>query len=174
MESVISTESYKTVEARYPLIAKRLEQLWGDGQLDDYVRSLVHGDHGRFPSMFSEEVIDALRTLLKSRPLNGAPLVQKSVTTTQDAPAPVVTLTDMREFKLVTDRFPRIGTQIANAWETKSLSPYLNDLLRDTREGQRQGFPPEVAKALFKLMLHHDAAFPNLSLNTPDFWVVKE
>lgn len=174
MESLICTESFKTVEARYPLIAKRIKQLWGNGELDDYVCGYLYGVDGRSPSMFSDEVIEALQALLKLRPLNDTPSLEKGGATAQDAPFPMVTLTELHEFRLIHDRFPRIGTQIASAWGTKSLSPYINDLLRDTREGQRQGFPPEVAKALFKLTLHHDVVFPDLSLTTPDFWAVKK
>lgn len=43
-------------------------------------------------------------------------------------------------------KFPRIVNRIAALWgKPLQCEKYLNELIFDTREGTRQGFPPEVA-----------------------------
>ena len=63
-------------------------------------------------------------------------------------------------FKLVAERFPHISKKIEVTWGHKECSEFINRLLTDSRDGKRQGFPPEVGKALFKLMALHDELYP--------------
>ena len=42
--------------------------------------------------------------------------------------------------------FPRIANRIAQLWETPlRCEKYLDELLFDTRDNNRKGFPPEIA-----------------------------
>ena len=44
------------------------------------------------------------------------------------------------------DQFPRIANRIAELWEMPlRCEKYVDELLFDTRDNSRQGFPPEVA-----------------------------
>ncbi len=45
-------------------------------------------------------------------------------------------------------------------YATKDYRIYINQLLNDSRDGKRQGFPPQVAKHLFYLLQEHDTKFP--------------
>ena len=53
-------------------------------------------------------------------------------------------------------RFPRIVARINDLWGEPELDDYLDDLMISDREG-RQGFPPEVAVELFRLIAVHGA-----------------
>jgi hypothetical protein len=67
-------------------------------------------------------------------------------------------------FQLINEHFPHIGTKIFYLWSTDALSSYLNELMTDTRDGERQGFPAEIAKAIFRLQQEHDSLFPRAVL----------
>lgn len=72
-------------------------------------------------------------------------------------------MTDKRHPKTdtaaLTARFPHLCS-IEENWGTLACRRQLMSLMNDTRNGQRQGFPPEHALTLFRLMLEHDTDFP--------------
>ena len=72
-------------------------------------------------------------------------------------------LHENENFILVNKTFPHIGEKILWTWGHDECSKYLNSLFTDSRDGKRQGFPPEIAKALFKLASLHDELFPRSS-----------
>lgn len=57
------------------------------------------------------------------------------------------------------DRFPHLR-RIEESWGTLACRKDLMALMNDTRNGQRQGFPAEYALTIFRLMMEHDADFP--------------
>ncbi len=59
--------------------------------------------------------------------------------------------------------FERIDRRIIALWGTKDCRNYLNSLLTDTRNDTRSGFPPVIAKELFRLLHNHDLEFPQFS-----------
>lgn len=48
--------------------------------------------------------------------------------------------------------FPHVSGRIAETWDTSEGLPYLRHLLRDTRDGQRGGFPLSMARELLFLI----------------------
>lgn len=78
-------------------------------------------------------------------------------------------LYENKEFKLVNDRFPHISEALELLWGTKEYAAYIYKLLTDTRDGKRNGFPHEVADALFKLSNFHNDEFPEFVV-TIDIW----
>ena len=54
-----------------------------------------------------------------------------------------------------------IELQLHYLYATKDYRIYINQLLNESRDGKRQGFPPQVAKHLFQLLQAHDAEFPH-------------
>ena len=52
--------------------------------------------------------------------------------------------------------------KIDDLWGTPQCRNLLNDLLSDSREGTRQGFPPEHASTIFRLLQEHDADHAHL------------
>ena len=59
--------------------------------------------------------------------------------------------------------FERIHKRIVALWGTQECRDYINTLLTDTRDGTRSGFPPVVAKELFRLLHEHDLEFRRFS-----------
>lgn len=49
--------------------------------------------------------------------------------------------------------FPRVLDKIIQLWDSPTLEKFLNELLMDSRDGQRQGFPPEAATEIMRLSL---------------------
>jgi hypothetical protein len=74
------------------------------------------------------------------------------------------------DFLCVNAQFPRIGQILLDLWGTDGLGAYINRLMQDTRDGERIGFPPDVAKALFKLSREHDERYPAHALKVADIW----
>lgn len=56
-------------------------------------------------------------------------------------------------------QFPRIVNNIIALWGKPELEAYFSELLMDSREGTRQGFPPEVASDIFNLSMIHASTF---------------
>lgn len=48
-------------------------------------------------------------------------------------------------------KFPQMLNKIVELWNSPELDPYLEQLMLDTRDHQRQGFPPEVATDIMRL-----------------------
>ena len=59
--------------------------------------------------------------------------------------------------------FERIHNRIVALWGTQECRDYINTLLTDTRGGTRSGFPPVIAKELFRLLHQHDLEFHRFS-----------
>jgi hypothetical protein len=73
-------------------------------------------------------------------------------------------------FNLVNQRFPHIGKKIESLWGESDCTAYLNDMLTDTRGHTRQGFPVEVASALFSLLQEHESSFPGKEVVVKGTW----
>jgi len=58
------------------------------------------------------------------------------------------------------DSYPHITHRIESLWGTKECRNFLLELISDSRDGQRQGLPPNVAKEIILVLQHHDAEFP--------------
>jgi hypothetical protein len=70
---------------------------------------------------------------------------------------------------LVSRRYPHIGQVIELLWGEKEFNSYVLKLMNDTRNGERAGFPVEVASALLSLSLEHDFYYPHHT-TTPSIW----
>lgn len=64
--------------------------------------------------------------------------------------------TDLYPTQLV-QQFPRIAARIAELWGKPELDRYFEKDLLTTQRSQRQGFPDEVAKELFRLSNFHSS-----------------
>lgn len=53
-------------------------------------------------------------------------------------------------------QFPRVLEKITQLWGTEDLEVYLNELMMDSRNGQRKGFPQAVASELMYLGLLYE------------------
>lgn len=57
--------------------------------------------------------------------------------------------------KALEGKFPRVLEKMFQLWETPDIDAYFHELMMDTRDGHRQGFPPDVASEILRLSLIH-------------------
>lgn len=57
----------------------------------------------------------------------------------------------------------RINQRIDALWGTDTCRSYLLELITDTRENSRKGFPMTIMSYLLKLLEKHDNEFPGLT-----------
>ena len=76
------------------------------------------------------------------------------------------------QFLIINEAYPHIGKKIAFLWGQSEFNQMLCNLINDTRDGNRQGFPKPVASALLRLSMLHDAEFPQLVSKTSDVWTL--
>lgn len=56
----------------------------------------------------------------------------------------------------------RINQRIDALWGTDTCRSYLLELITDTRENSRKGFPRAIMSHLLELLEKHDGEFPGL------------
>lgn len=59
--------------------------------------------------------------------------------------------TDGRPESCIEQKFPHIAAKLRVVWPSEACSMYLSDLIVNTREGTRQGFPQDVLEDLLLL-----------------------
>ena len=69
----------------------------------------------------------------------------------------------MTHFEVLNNEFPRLGRRLFLIWGTKESRDMLCELINDTREGTRRGFPDDVATAIICLLKDHDKQFPEFN-----------
>lgn len=73
------------------------------------------------------------------------------------------------------ESFPHLA-RIDELWGRAECRAFLQELMNETRDGAREGFAPEHASTIFRLLVEHDKAYPSLDdsrslgiwRNTPD------
>lgn len=55
----------------------------------------------------------------------------------------------------IEQQYPRLFSRIIELWHSPDIDTFFTDLMMDTRDGTRQGFPPEVASEIFLLSMAH-------------------
>lgn len=69
---------------------------------------------------------------------------------------------DTAEFRLINEKLPHIAPRLTLFWGYPEFVDYINRMLLDARDGHRQGFPKDCAKALHALIVLHEQTFPHL------------
>lgn len=57
--------------------------------------------------------------------------------------------------RVLENKFPRVFDKIFQLWNTPALEPYLDELMMDSRNGQRKGFPQDAATEILRLSLFY-------------------
>ena len=65
-------------------------------------------------------------------------------------------------FKYIEYYFPHVAQKIKSFWGTEFFYFYFNNLMNDTRNGTRDGFPKDAADSLMRLYKLHDNLFPEV------------
>lgn len=74
-----------------------------------------------------------------------------------------MTLEHDRDYQLILSQYGRIGKMLGLLWGSSTFNMYIDNLMHDTRDGQRQGFPQDVAEALLGLQMTHHRLFPEFN-----------
>ena len=154
-------ERFKLINVKFPSIGERIVQLWGKPGLIPYINKLIHDARNNPALGLTTKIELALYGLRKEH--------DQLYARKQDTMAGLI-LADNDHFKTVNAQYRRIGSRLIELWGGPELCGFINNLLQDSRGGTRQGFSPEVAKALFKLMQTHDQDFPQYALKVGDIW----
>lgn len=77
-----------------------------------------------------------------------------------------MSLKDDHHYQLIQSQYGRIGRMLDLLWGSGIFNEYVDNLMHDTRDGKRQGFPEEIAIALLGLQMTHKRLFPQF--NKPD------
>jgi hypothetical protein len=64
--------------------------------------------------------------------------------------------------------FPHIVETVTTKWGSVFLDNYLNNLLLDTRDRKRQGFPNGTQKAIFTLIRENQILLQRMGIKTGD------
>lgn len=159
------TELYRKINAIRPDIVERMISLWGSQAFGDYV--------GRLFRIATETGVP-LRSDLAAA-ISGLVDAHRREFPQFDASVEVEAQSGLEEnpnFLTINGRFPHIGRRLRASWGSRAFGDYLNDLFNDTRSGTRQGFPPEILMALFKIQCDHDQEYPQFASTTRDIWSV--
>ncbi len=81
-------------------------------------------------------------------------------------------MTTQSDLDTITASYPHIGKMLSEKWGTKDLVSYIEQLLQDTRDGSRRGFPFQVMAALVNIQGLHlqSAGAPPDRKETKDTW----
>ena len=72
-------------------------------------------------------------------------------------------LDDNPNYQFINKQLPRIGNSLRTLWGCGEFDEFVRNLLTDSGDGARRGFPLAVAQALFRLAEDHEAEFPQFS-----------
>ncbi len=159
------TELYRKINAIRPDIVERLISLWGSKEFGDYVGRLFR---------IAVETRVPLRADLEAA-IAGLVEEHRREFPQFDASTEVNEQTGLEQnpnFQAINGRFPHIARRIRTTWGSRGFGEYLNDLFNDTRSGTRQGFPPDILMALFKIQCDHDQEYPQFASIIRDIWSV--
>lgn len=155
----------RTINEFHPQMAGTLIASWGKPEFDWRIDELLRGWVSGTGRQISAKIASALSRLKQEHDLD----FPQHATRPKEAPASLG-LTKTIQFKLIDQRFPHIGKQLKHLWGGPDFSAHIVYLLNDTRNGTRQGFPGDVALALFRLIQLHDHKFPPPAEDVRDIW----
>lgn len=89
------------------------------------------------------------------------------------APPPVSVLFTASETTAAIEAMPHLANRVVGLWKTRDLNTFIFDLLLDSRDGTRKGFPANVARELLflakiNLLLRAEEAAPLLGVSVAD------
>ncbi|MEN9474018.1 MAG: hypothetical protein RIS48_738 [Pseudomonadota bacterium] len=81
-------------------------------------------------------------------------------------------MTTQTDLDTINASYPHIGKMLSEKWGTKDLVSYIEQLLQDTRDGSRRGFPFQVMAALVNIQSLHlqSAGAPPDRKDIKDTW----
>lgn len=80
---------------------------------------------------------------------------------------------DSTYFKTVNTSFPKIGDKIRLFWGHPEFVTLMHELLTDSGDRVRVGFPAPVLFALHELAADHDHIYPHLARPDASIWNIQ-
>lgn len=153
----------RKLNEQLPSVAEQVIGQWGTSELDSYIGRVVR----EAPSSglaLTADLIDSLKAL-QAIHLQEFP---KFAALSSDAVA--ARFKENANFQVIEARFPHIAVQIVESWGKRAFHLYIDTLFNDTKRVKRQGFPEDVAVAIFRLIQQHDEEHPSLMAASKDIW----
>jgi hypothetical protein len=72
-------------------------------------------------------------------------------------------MNDSKAFTFIAHAHPRIAAALKLYWGEPEFVPYVENLLNDTRNGERKGFQGDMVIALQNLLERHNLDYPRFS-----------
>lgn len=72
-------------------------------------------------------------------------------------------MTNSKAFVFIANAHPRIAAALKLYWGEPEFVPYVENLLNDTRDGERKGFHGDIVIALQNLLERHNLEYPRFS-----------
>jgi hypothetical protein len=72
---------------------------------------------------------------------------------------------------IINSSYPRIYKALALFWGEREFIPYVEKLLSDTRDGDRAGFPSNIADSFVELQNMHNKEFPQFETQWGNVWL---
>jgi hypothetical protein len=152
-------ELFRIINGHSNEIVEKLIALWGTGELHIFISDTLKSQGKTLPP----EATGALTALIEEhcREFPHHPVHTEAAVSDQ--------LAANESFQILNSRYARLGTRVAELWGHEGCTDYINELMNDTRGG-RQGFPADVAIALFRLVQDHERDFPQFIKNDTQIW----
>ena len=77
---------------------------------------------------------------------------------------------NQESFNIIAASVPHVADKIKLFWGSEFLQEYVDQLMLDTRDGQRRGFAPAILIAIQDLYDSHANQFPHLHRSKGDIW----
>lgn len=155
------TQEFKLINSAHPQVAKRLFTFWGKPEAIWYLNDLMVEAKEDPSAGITDEMVAALARLKSFH--------DEEFPRAEGQPEWHV-LTHDPDFMVLNEKFKRLARRLKDLWGGPECPAFLNELIHDTRDGTRQGFPMEAAMAIFKLSRKHDEAFPEHAAKDMDLW----
>jgi hypothetical protein len=164
--SATKIDLFRVVNAQSPETMEKVITLWGSEALGVFVNDRLKESADASGRPLSADTASALTALIAE---HNREFPQFAMLTAEFSAAH---LAKNENYQIVLARIPRIAQRLDSLWGHSEFCTYVHELLNDSRGGSRQGFPDNVAVALFRLVQEHERDFPQYVKNVSEIWSV--
>jgi hypothetical protein len=157
-------ELFRIINPHAPEIVEKLIMIWGTEQVNLFIHDTIRASGSPDGKALPDVVIEALKGMQTAHNQE----FPKFASLTPEYSA--VHLANNEDYQVVARRIPRIAQRLDALWGHEAFPAFLGELMNDTRDGARQGFPDDVALALFKLLQKHEREFPQYVKPVGEIW----
>ena len=157
-------ELFRVINPHAPEIVERLIMIWGTEQVSLFIHDTLRASGSADGKVLPEEVSAALKGMVE---VHNQEFPQFANLNPEFS---AIHLANNENYQIIARRIPRIAQRLDALWGHEAFPAYLGELMNDTRGGARQGFPEDVAIALFRLLQQHEKEFPQYVKPVGEIW----